>query len=203
MASAFFFSNNALVTAAHVVESFNIVGLKLNGYSDVLGAKVTFIKPEYDIAFLEVTADRKHVPITKPARLSELSGNYIFGIERLYEVKAYWINHLKYPPKLDKGLFLKNYSSNLRSRLSDLSKEFSIHPKMLDAELETCERSRVTSGNMLISDNPQLILLTFTFDNEKLRLRVELRGENKYSEVIKVPEFIAIIGKSFIRSFIF
>ena len=63
MASAFFFSNNALVTAAHVVESFNIVGLKLNGYSDVLGAKVTFIKPEYDIAFLEVAADKEGEPL--------------------------------------------------------------------------------------------------------------------------------------------
>jgi len=123
--------------------------------------------------------------------------------ERLYEVKAYWINHLKEPPKLDKGLFLKNYSSNLRSCLSGASKEFSIHPEILDVELETCEGRKVTSCNMLFSDNPQLILLTFTFDNEKLRLRVELRGENKYSEVIKVPEFIAIIGESFIRSFIF
>jgi len=52
--SAFFVSSNTLITAAHVVGSSNTVSIKLSNYSNVLKAKVIFLKPEYDIAFLEI-----------------------------------------------------------------------------------------------------------------------------------------------------
>ena len=121
--------------------------------------------------------------------------------ERTYEIKGYWITRVEGVPKLDAKLFLKNYRFYLEEALSEV--EFKIHSEMLDVDVQSDEKSGITGGSLLVADHPQIITLTFTVDNEKLRLRAELKGEEKYKKAITTLEFIIVIGKSFIRSLTF
>jgi len=123
--------------------------------------------------------------------------------ERTYEIKGYWITRVEGVPKLDVKLFLKNYQFYLEEVLSEAKDEFKIRPEILDVDVQSDEKSRITGGSLLVADYPQIITLTFTVDNEKLRLRAELKGEEKYKKAITTLKFIIVLGKSFIKSLTF
>ena len=132
------------------------------------------------------------------------SDRYSFTTRKIlnntYEVKGYWKKESKKGRKPNEKVFVEIYTAYLKEKLKEPKYFRSIMPEIMDMRVEVGEKTLITGGVMLISDAPQIIDLLFASDNERIFIKITLKGIEKYIDILPKEEYVAIIGKAFIES---
>jgi len=170
----------------------DMLAIPLLRYIDTLYEKISkFMKSDFS----------NKIPRTLEVKNCIFTVRRVYG--RVYEVKGYWVVETVGVPKLSTRQFLENYQLHIKETLLEVKDKFRIRPEILDENIQSDEKSKITGGSLLVVDLPQVISLTFTVDNEKLYLKIEFMGKEKYKKVIAISKFAFIIAKSFIESLTF